>query len=124
MWGIFFGEFQCLPVDDCPAASCDSGVLTSGSPHPALSTWHPYPGVRGQGQREGLGRFGEQSSFPTAGIPDSVSFYSVLELRGAEEDSRRIVGQEGLHLICHILGQGWGGGETRTKAVLIQVWFA
>ena len=22
-----FGEFQCLSVDDCPAASCDSGVL-------------------------------------------------------------------------------------------------
>ena len=31
MWGIFFGEFQCLLVDDCPAASCDSGVLTRGS---------------------------------------------------------------------------------------------
>ena len=31
MWGIFFGEFQCLPVDDCPAASCDSGVLSRGS---------------------------------------------------------------------------------------------
>ena len=31
MWAIFFGEFQCLPVDDCPAASCDSGVLTRGS---------------------------------------------------------------------------------------------
>ena len=31
MLGIFFGEFQCLPVDDCPAASCDSGVLTRGS---------------------------------------------------------------------------------------------
>ena len=31
MWGIFFGEFQCLPVDDCRAASCDSGVLTRGS---------------------------------------------------------------------------------------------
>ena len=31
MWGISFGEFQCPPVDDCPAASCDSGVLTRGS---------------------------------------------------------------------------------------------
>ena len=31
MWGIVFGEFQCLPVDDCPAASCDSCVLTRGS---------------------------------------------------------------------------------------------
>ena len=30
-WGIFFGEFQCLPVDDCRAASCDSGVLARGS---------------------------------------------------------------------------------------------
>ena len=30
MWGIFFGEFQCLPVNDCPAASCDSGVLARG----------------------------------------------------------------------------------------------
>ena len=31
MWGIFFGEFQCLPVDDCSAVSCDSGGLTRGS---------------------------------------------------------------------------------------------
>ena len=31
MWGIFFGEFQCLPVDDCPAVSCDSGALARGS---------------------------------------------------------------------------------------------
>ena len=30
MWGVFYGEFQCLPVDDCPAASCDSGVLARG----------------------------------------------------------------------------------------------
>ena len=30
MWGIFFGEFQCLPVDDCSAVSCDSGVLARG----------------------------------------------------------------------------------------------
>ena len=27
----FFGGFQCLPFDDCPAASCDSGVLARGS---------------------------------------------------------------------------------------------
>ena len=26
-----FGEFQCLPVNDCPAAICDSGVLARGS---------------------------------------------------------------------------------------------
>ena len=25
----FFGEFQCLPVDDCSAVSCDCGALTS-----------------------------------------------------------------------------------------------
>ena len=31
MWGFFFGEFQCLPLDDCPAASRDSGVLARGS---------------------------------------------------------------------------------------------
>ena len=31
MWGILFDEFQRLPVDDCPAASCDSGVLARGS---------------------------------------------------------------------------------------------
>ena len=36
MWGIFFGEFQCLPVDDCPAASCDSGFLTRGSESTSL----------------------------------------------------------------------------------------
>ena len=27
----FFGEFQCLPVSDCSAVSCDSGVLARGS---------------------------------------------------------------------------------------------
>ena len=31
MWGILFGEFQCLPVDDCSAVSCDSSALTRGS---------------------------------------------------------------------------------------------
>ena len=31
MWGIFFGEFQCLPFDDCSAVSCDSGALARGS---------------------------------------------------------------------------------------------
>ena len=31
MWGIFFGEFQCLPVDDCSVVSCDSGALARGS---------------------------------------------------------------------------------------------
>ena len=36
MWGIFFGEYQCLPVDDCPAASCDSGVLTRGNESTSL----------------------------------------------------------------------------------------
>ena len=27
----FFGAFQCLPVNDSPAASCDSGVFARGS---------------------------------------------------------------------------------------------
>ena len=31
MWGIFIGEFQCLPVDDCSAVSYDSGVLERGN---------------------------------------------------------------------------------------------
>ena len=31
MWGIFFGEFQCLPVNDCSAVSCNSGTLTRRS---------------------------------------------------------------------------------------------
>ena len=31
MWGIFFGEFHCLPVNDCSAVSCDSGALAGGS---------------------------------------------------------------------------------------------
>ena len=46
MWGIFFGEFQCLPVDDCPAASCDSGVLArrSGSPSFYSAILFPIPG--------------------------------------------------------------------------------
>ena len=29
MWG----EFQCLPVNDCSAVTCDSGALTRGSEH-------------------------------------------------------------------------------------------
>ena len=33
MWDIFFGEFQCLPVHDCPAASCDSSALERRSEH-------------------------------------------------------------------------------------------
>ena len=31
MCGIFSGEFQCLPVDNRSAVSCDSGVLARGS---------------------------------------------------------------------------------------------
>ena len=31
MWGIFFVEFQCLPVDDCSAVSCDSSAVARGS---------------------------------------------------------------------------------------------
>ena len=31
IWGIFFGEFQCLPVDDCSAVSCDSSALVRGN---------------------------------------------------------------------------------------------
>ena len=37
MWCIFFGLFQCLPVNDCPAASCDSGVLAS-----SMNSFIPY----------------------------------------------------------------------------------
>ena len=33
MWGMFFGGFQCLPVDDFSAISCDSGALSRGSEH-------------------------------------------------------------------------------------------
>ena len=33
MLGIFFGEFQCLPLDDSSAVSCDSGALARGSEH-------------------------------------------------------------------------------------------
>ena len=33
LWGIFFGEFQCLPVNDCSAVSCDSVALARGSEH-------------------------------------------------------------------------------------------
>ena len=31
MWGICFGEFQCLPVNNYSAVSCDSGALSRGS---------------------------------------------------------------------------------------------
>ena len=31
VWGVFLGEFHCLPVDDCSAASCDSGSFARGT---------------------------------------------------------------------------------------------
>ena len=31
--GYLFGEFQCIPVDDCSAISCDSSALTRESEH-------------------------------------------------------------------------------------------
>ena len=37
MWGIFFGEFQCLPVDDCSAVSCDSIALARGNERTSFS---------------------------------------------------------------------------------------
>ena len=47
MWGIFFGEFQCLPVNDCSAVSCDSGVLTIGSESTSFysAIWNQSPFV-------------------------------------------------------------------------------
>ena len=36
MWGICFGEFQCLSVDDCSVVICDSSALTRGSGHMSL----------------------------------------------------------------------------------------
>ena len=49
MWGISFGEFQCLPVDDCSAVSCDSSALASGSEHTSLysAILNPSPHVNG-----------------------------------------------------------------------------
>ena len=44
MCGIFFGEFQCLPVDDYSAVSCDSSALTRGSETvKALQSWTTFP---------------------------------------------------------------------------------
>ena len=46
-WGGGFGEFQCLPVDDCSTVSCDCGDLTRGSEHmsfySAILTQSPIP---------------------------------------------------------------------------------
>ena len=40
-WGIFFGEFQCLPVNDCSAVNCDSSAVARGmGAHPSTpSSW-------------------------------------------------------------------------------------
>ena len=43
IWGVFFGEFQCLPVYDCSAVSCDSGALSRGSGHMFLLLHHLEP---------------------------------------------------------------------------------
>ena len=48
MWGICFGEFQCLPVSDCSAVSCDSVLSQEGvsacpsSPPSWTSLLKPY----------------------------------------------------------------------------------
>ena len=34
--GYFFGEFQCLPVDDGSAVSCDAGAPARGSERTSL----------------------------------------------------------------------------------------
>ena len=36
--GYVFGEFQCLPVDDCSAVSGDSGALARGSERTSFSS--------------------------------------------------------------------------------------
>ena len=47
--GVSFGGFQCLPVNDCPAASCDSGVITRGSESTAF-----YSAILVQGPHTGI----------------------------------------------------------------------
>ena len=42
-WGFFFGEFQCLPVNDCSAVSCNSGALARERKHTSL-----YPSILNQ----------------------------------------------------------------------------
>ena len=44
--GYIFGEFQCLPVNDCSAVSCDSDALTRGSPGPNGLTGEFYQRFR------------------------------------------------------------------------------
>ena len=36
--GVSFLLFQCLPVDDCSAVSCDVGALARGSEHKSFSS--------------------------------------------------------------------------------------
>ena len=49
MQGIFFFEFQCLPVDDCSAVSCDYGALTRESEHTSF-----YSTILNQSQTNGF----------------------------------------------------------------------
>ena len=47
MWGIFFGEFQCLPVDDCSAlivipVLSQEGVSACPSSTPSWTNHHPF----------------------------------------------------------------------------------
>ena len=43
MWSIFFGEFQCLPVNDCSAVNCGSSALSSGSESFYFTILNQYP---------------------------------------------------------------------------------
>ena len=62
-WGILLGEVQRLPLNDCPAASCDSGALARGSestsfysailvypPRKNFFKWREFKGHLGQHQ--------------------------------------------------------------------------
>ena len=42
-WGIFFGEFQCPPVNDCSTVSCDSSALIRGNEHTSFYSKHLEP---------------------------------------------------------------------------------
>ena len=96
MWGIFFGEFQCLPVNDCPAVSFDSGVLTRGSEstsYSAILNQSKMAFLSAVFSRDGYLLFSAWKAslwpFPPINSIFKSIFFSCLQLRTSESVPRR-----------------------------------
>lgn len=116
-------QFQWIitEVDDISKKGVDTQVtkkdyesITSSVQNPRCSEpgWACSKRSRTRRERESgeVWKFGKQPACPTAGITDTVSFCSVPEPRGGQEDSGRVVGARGAASDLPYIGdrdRGW-----------------